>query len=49
MSTQIKTLLTYLDIIELASDLNCRLVLDTFNGLVDDLEFQIFNDYIENV
>lgn len=47
--TQIDTLKTYIDIVELAKADNCRLVEAIYTQMVDDLEYQIINTYLNEV
>jgi hypothetical protein len=47
--TQIDTLKTYIDIVELAKVDNYQLVEAIYTQLVDDLEYQIINTYLNEV
>ena len=49
MTNQIETLLTYTDIVALANEMDCRLVSASFETMIDDLEYQIYNDYNESI
>ena len=49
MTTKIDILKTYLNVIELAKDNNCTIVRDDYMRMVDDLEYQIMNDYDNEV
>ena len=49
MITKIDILKTYLNIIELAKDNNCAIGRDDYMRLADDLEYQIMNDYLNEV
>lgn len=47
--TQIDTLRTYIDIVELAKVNNCQLVKAIYTQMVDDLEYQIINTYLNEI
>lgn len=44
MVTLLQKLVIYLDIIDLANKMNCKIVAADYSKLSDDLEFQIIND-----
>ena len=47
--TQINTLQMYIAIIEFAQAQNCKAVEVDFQQMVDDLEYQIINTYLNEV
>jgi len=49
MTTKIDILKTYLNVIELAKVNDCRIVRDDYVQMSDDLEYDIFNEYINEV